>query len=80
MAYYRRQLPDCEVHIGPDAAWLDSLTAEKDQAGTRSVDVLLAKSSAAAPGLPDQEQELTVSILTVECEGIAKRTPLAASR
>ena len=77
LAYYRRQLPDCEEHVGPDAAWLDSLAADKDQAGARSVDVLLAKSSAAAPGLSDQEQELTVSILTVECEGIAKRSPLA---
>ena len=79
-AYYRRQLADCEEHIGPDAVWLDSLVADKDDDSARSVDVWLTKSSAAAPGLPDQEQELTVTILTVECEGIAGRTPLAASR
>ena len=80
LSYYRRQLPDCEEHVSPDAAWLDGLAADKNRAVTRSVDVLLAKSSAAAPGLSDQEQELTVSILTVQCQGIPKRTSLTASR
>lgn len=80
LAYYRRQLSDCVEHEIYGGRWLDSLIAEKDQAGVRSIDVVLAKASPNVLGLPDQEQELTVDILAIECEVVARKSSVSASR
>jgi hypothetical protein len=80
LAYYRRQLPGCEEHAIPGGGWLDSLSNDKQQTKTRSTDVFVAKTNANVSGVPDQDQELSVDILSIECEHIAKRGPLSASR
>lgn len=79
LAHYRRQLPDCVEREIPAGRWLDSLVQD-DQGRVRSIDVLLAKASRNALGLPDQEQELTADILVIECESFAKKNPVSASR
>ena len=80
LAYYRRQLPDAKQHaLANDVGWLDSLTIGKEAAFARSVDVFVAKASKNVTGAPNQKQELTVDILTVQCEAIAKQSPITAS-
>jgi hypothetical protein len=80
VAFFRRQLPDCQQHESPSGIWLDSLDDGKRQANARSVDVLVARTSARTLGPASQEQELTVEVLSIECEPVADRKPLSASR
>jgi hypothetical protein len=80
LAYYRRQVPDGKSHAISGGNWIDSLVVDQQQARTCSVDVLVTKASKSVLGLPDQEQELTVDVLTIQCDGIAKPKPLPASQ
>jgi hypothetical protein len=78
LAYYRRQVFTGKEHILADGRWIDSVVIDKER--TRSVDVLVTKTSNSVLGPLNQEQELTVDILTIECEGLAKPSPVSASR
>jgi hypothetical protein len=81
VAYYRRQLPGALEHaLDGGGRWIDSILVDKQRASTRSVDVLVAKASKSALGLPNQEMELTLDILTVECEEIAQHNPAFANQ
>lgn len=73
LAYYRRQLTAANEHAIPNGLWIESLEPAKEQDHARSVDIFLAKANASVPGLLDQQQEVTVEILTVECAAIAAR-------
>lgn len=73
LAYYRRQLPKGDEHAIAGGLWIESLDAAGEEGNARSIDVFLTKASASVPGLVDQEQELTVEILTVECAPIAAK-------
>ena len=44
LAYYRRQLPDCEEHRLEQGVWLDALSTT-GEGGTRSIDVLITKAN-----------------------------------
>jgi len=46
--------------------WLDSLTEAAGEDRTRSIDVLITRSSAGALVAGDEEQELTIQILSIE--------------
>jgi len=80
LAFYRRQLPDFVERDISGGRWLDSLIAKKDQTGVRAIDVVLAKANPHALGLPDQEQDLTVDILVIDCEIVARRNFASAGR
>jgi len=81
LAFYRRQLPGGDDRpLSGGGRWLDSVVVDKQHASTRSVDVLLMKASKSAVGLPNQELELTVDVLTVECEAVAKQDSALADR
>jgi hypothetical protein len=80
LAYYRQQVANSKEHAHAGGGWIDSVFVDKETARTRSVDVLVAKASKAVLGLPSQEQELTVDILAIECEGLAKPSSASASR
>jgi hypothetical protein len=80
LSYYRRQLPDCEEHVGPEGAWLDGLAVDKEQFGACSVDVFLTRSRIDASCPATQEQELTIHVLVIRCDGVLKRPTLSASR
>jgi hypothetical protein len=81
LAFFRRQVPTGKEHPRAGGDWLDSVVVEKEHVRARSVDVLMASvGKSVIVGLPNQEQELTVDILTIECEGIAKPCALSASR
>lgn len=73
LAYYRRQLPNAAERPIPNGLWLDTLETLKEEQKSRSIDVFLTKASASVPGLLDQEQELTVEILTVECTALVAK-------
>ncbi len=73
LAYYRRQLPDCEEHPIEQGIWLDALASTTEEAAARSIDVLITKASNNLPGLADQEQRLIVEILAVDCAGIGAK-------
>jgi hypothetical protein len=79
LAYYRRQVPEARQRALTGGGWIDSVAIDKTGSSIRSVDVLVAKATNSALGLPNQEQELTVDILTVECEGTAKPNRMVAS-
>jgi hypothetical protein len=73
LAYYRRQLPDCEEHPLEQGIWLDALTSTTEEAAARSIDVLITKANKNLPSLADQEQRLIVEILAVECAGVGAK-------
>ena len=70
-AYYRRQLPECLEHAFPGCFWIEATSTDKTDAVTRSTDVIVSKASEAVPEMNDQEQELIVEILSIECAEIA---------
>jgi hypothetical protein len=79
LAYYRRQLPDCEERRIEQGVWLDALTT--GEGGTsRSTDVLITRASKNLPALADQEQRLIIEVLAIECGGIAGKSPVAISK
>jgi hypothetical protein len=78
LAYYRRQVLAGKDRTLADGGWIDSVVIDKER--TRSVDVFVTKASKSVLGPPNQEQELTVDVLTIECEGLIKPNPVAASR
>jgi hypothetical protein len=80
LAYYRRQVPTSKEHALAGSDWLDSIVIDKERLRARSVDVLVAKAGQSDLGPANQEQELTVDVLTIECEGVAKPCPISASR
>jgi hypothetical protein len=80
LAYYRRQLPDCEEHRVEQGVWLDALTPTNAGGAARSIDVLITKANKNIPALADQEQRLIIEILTIECGGIAGKSPVATSK
>ena len=81
LAYYRRQLPDCEEHPNEQGAiWLDSLSAIGEGGNVRSIDVVIAQVHKNLPLLADQEQRLVIEILAIECGGITAKGPVATSK
>jgi hypothetical protein len=81
LGFYRRQLPGGDDRpLSGGGRWLDNVVVDKQHASMRSVDVLLTKASKSAVGLPNQELELNVDILTVECEAVAKQDSALADR
>jgi hypothetical protein len=64
--YYRRQLKHCIEHALPDGMWLDGLSERSGEEGVQSVDVLITHAGAAAGPPADEEQELTIQILSVD--------------
>jgi hypothetical protein len=76
LAFYRRQVSNGKEHTHDDGGWIDSILV--DELRAHSVDVFVTKASVLGP--PNQEQELTVDVLTIECEGIAKPSTISASR
>jgi hypothetical protein len=80
LAFYRRQAPNGKEHPHAGGEWIDSIAIDKERSRARSVDVLVTKVGKTTLDLPNQEQELTVDVLTIECEGLAKPSPLSASR
>lgn len=73
LAYYRRQMTKGDEHAIPGGLWIETLDAIKEGDTVRSIDVFLTKASVNVPGLIDEEQEITVEILTVECAAIAAK-------
>jgi hypothetical protein len=80
VAYYRRQMPHGKEHTLVGGGWIDSIVVDKEQDRAHSVDVLVTSAGKNTVDLPNLEKELTVDILTIECQGIAKPNPLSASR
>ncbi len=79
LAYYRRQLPDCEERRIEQGVWLDALTT--GEGGTaRSTDVLITKANKNLPALADQEQRLFIEVLAIECGGMAGKSAVAISK
>jgi hypothetical protein len=82
VAYYRRQMPNCQEHLYPDGCWLESFVEDKQPGLAQSVDVLVRKTNSGpggAGGLPNQEQELMVDILGIQCAEEASSAPVAAA-
>ncbi len=79
LAYYRRQLPDCEEHRIEQGIWLDALTAT-GEGGARSIDVLITKANKNLPAIADQEQRLIIEVLAIECGGIVAKSPVAIGK
>jgi hypothetical protein len=79
LAYYRRQVPEARQRAIAGGGWIDSVVMDKSGSSIRSIDVLVTKATKNVLGLPNQEQELAVDILIVECEGTAKPNPMVAS-
>ena len=65
-AYYRRQLKRCIEHSLPDGIWLDGLTEGTGQEGVQSIDVLITRAGAGQGPPAEEEQELTIQILSVD--------------
>lgn len=80
LAYYRRRASNFKEHGLASGSWIDSINIDREQGRTRSIDVLVAKANTTVLGPPDQEQEITVDLLIVECEGISKPTPVSSDR
>lgn len=66
-AYFRRQLPAVTVRINDRGAWLDEFSVAKKSGLMRSVDVLISKPNKDLGMLIDQEQQVILELLTVEC-------------
>jgi hypothetical protein len=66
VAYYHRQLKHCIEHPLCEGMWLDGLTEGGPQEGVHSIDVLITRAGAAAGPPADEEQELTIQILSVD--------------
>jgi hypothetical protein len=64
--YYRRQVKSCIEHPLSDGLWLDVLTEMKKEDRTRSIDVLITRAKTGATPSANEEQELTVEILSIE--------------
>ncbi len=80
LAYYRRQLPDCEEHRIEQGIWLDAMSATGEGGAARSVDVLITKANKNLPALADQEQRIIVEVLAIECAGIAAKSVAAIGK
>ena len=80
LAYYRRQLPDCEEHRIEQGVWLDVMGATGEGGATRSIDVLITKANKNLPALADQEQRIIVEVLAIECAGIAAKGVVAIGK
>jgi hypothetical protein len=63
--YYRRRLKGCVVHLIPHGVWLDGFT-EKEEGGVQSIDVVITHAGAATGPPADEEQELTIQILSMD--------------
>ncbi len=74
-AYYRRQLPECQEHYFPGGIWIETIATDKSDAVLRSTDIFISK-AASASEMNDQEQELIVEILTIECGAAASHNTL----
>ena len=64
--YYHRQMMNCVVHSLPNGMWLDGLTENSGEGGVQTIDVVITRRSAAAGPPVDQEQELTIQILSMD--------------
>jgi hypothetical protein len=81
LAYYRRQLPDCEEHpLEQGAVWLDSLSPISERGDVRSIDVVINRVHKNLPLLADQEQRLVVEVLAIECGGITAKGAVAMGK
>jgi hypothetical protein len=79
LAYYRRQVPEGRQHMLAGGGWIDQVVVDKARSSVCSTDVLVTKSAGSALGLPQQEQELTVEILTVKFAEPAEPDPVVAN-
>jgi hypothetical protein len=79
-AFYRRQVPNAKEHALADGGWIDSIIIDKEQNRARSVDVLVARANKSVLTPPDQEQELNLDILAIECEGVVRPSAAPAGR
>jgi hypothetical protein len=70
LAYYRRQLTNCNEHGDQYGVWLDAFATDKQRGAARSLDVLITKPNKDAPLVPGEEQQLIVEILSVEVESV----------
>jgi len=75
-AYYRRQLPDCLEHTYPGGIWIDTTATDKSDNTLRSTDVLISKAVATDSEMKEQEQELIVEILSIECGAMASHNTI----
>jgi hypothetical protein len=82
VAYYSRQLKHCWTHYLKEGVevnsptsgdhlqttgwWLDSFSEGPNDDRAKSIDVWISPASAASTASPDEEQELTVEILSIE--------------
>jgi flagellar biosynthesis GTPase FlhF len=66
LTHYRRQLKPCIERSLPDGLWLDGLVEGVGEDRARSIDVLIARAAAGPISDADDEQELTIEILSIE--------------
>lgn len=74
-AYYRRQLSEWQEHAFPGGIWTETIATDKSDGILRSTDVLISKATSSSE-MNDQEQELIVEILTIECGAAASPNTL----
>jgi hypothetical protein len=65
--YFRRQMPAAAQHINDHSVWLDEFAIDKKTGRARSVDVFVSKPNKDVGIVLDQEQQVIVEILTIEC-------------
>ncbi len=65
-SYYRRQLTNCVVHSLPNGVWLDGFSERSEKGGVQTVDVVITRAGAAGGPPADEEQELTIQILSMD--------------
>ena len=65
-SYYRRQLTNCVVHSLPNGVWLDGFSERSGKGGVQTVDVVITRAGAAGGPPADEEQELTIQILSMD--------------
>jgi hypothetical protein len=78
--HYERAVKGHKVHPLKDGIWIEAIVPAAKEGRTRSIDVLLTRANPKAETPPDEAQELTVEILTVDIPplevagGVSRRT------
>ena len=65
-SYYRRQMKGCMVHALPHGLWLDGLVEKAGGGDVQSIDVVITQAGDAAGPPADEEQEVTIQILSMD--------------
>jgi hypothetical protein len=66
-AYFRHQLPSAVRHVSDHGVWFDDFNLDKRRGNMRSVDVFIGKPNKDVGIVLDQEQQVTLELLVVEC-------------